>query len=168
MSQPNYVTSPKHGEALGLVELPVSHSWVGPRTGSITPADRGKRKLVGAPCPGEGYALKLVREKSAKIELAEGEDHEDVAVGMSVIIGKRAGVFGRSPITYDVDFFVKLFGFDGSADASLVDFRRMYFKGAAHNYVVQRQLADAIPDSTLKLTIDALASYPDRVQLFNI
>ena len=168
VSQPNYVSSPKHPTELGLVDLPVSHSWVRPRVGVITPNDRSKRRLIGAPCPGEGYALKLLRERSAKIELAEGEEREDVLVGLSVIVGKRAGLFGRSPISYDVDFFVKLFGFDGSADDSLIEFRKIFFKGAAHSYVVQRQLADALPESSLKLTIDALSSVKNRRELFKI
>ncbi len=168
MSQPNYVASPKHQTELGLVELPVSHSWVRPRVGTITPTDRSKRRLVGAPCPGEGYAFKLVRERSGKLELAEGEEHEDVLVGLAVIVGKRAGLFGRSPIAYDVDFFMKLFGFDGTADASLAEFRKMFFKGAAHSYVVQRQLADALPESTLKMTADALSSVKNRHELFRI
>ncbi|MDA8080839.1 MAG: hypothetical protein M0Z96_04395 [Actinomycetota bacterium] len=168
MSQPRFVTSPKHEQALGLVELPVSTSWTQPRTGSVTPTDRTKRRLLGTPGPGQGYALRLIKEKSAKIVLTEGEEHEDVETGLSAIIGKRAASFGRSPISYDVDFFVKLFGFDGAADASLVEFRRMFFKGAGHSYVVQRQLADAIPESTLKLTLDALSSVQQWRQLFRI
>lgn len=168
MSQPNFVSSPKHDVLLGLVELPVSNSWIGPRAGVITPSDRSKRRLVGAPCPGEGYAFKLARERLSKVELREGEDHEDVLVGISMIVGKRAGLFGRSPIAFDVEFFIRLFGFDGTADASLEEFRKMFFKGAAHNYVVQRQLSDALPESTLKMTTAELSSTKDRRELFRI
>ncbi|NNN20046.1 MAG: hypothetical protein HKL84_09385 [Acidimicrobiaceae bacterium] len=168
MSQPNFVTSPKHEGALGLVELPASNSWTKPRTGVITPTDRTARHLLGTPGPGQGYALRLIREKDAKIVISEGEEHEDVAVGLSVLVCKRAAAFGRSPISYDIDFLVKFFGFDGTADANLVEFRRMFFKGAGHSYMVQRQLADAIPESTLKLTREALSSVKNWRELFNI
>ncbi len=168
MSQPRFVTSPKHEQALGLVELPVSNSWTQPRAGKITPTDRSKRRLLGTPGPGQGYALRLIKEKFAKIVLSDGEEHEDVATGLSVIIGKRAASFGRSPISYDVDFFIQLFGFDGSPDNELLNFRTMFFKGAGHSYMVQRQLADAIPESTIKLTSDALSAVKHWRQLFRI
>ncbi len=160
--------SPKHEAALGIIGPPVAHSWSRPRTGTVTPHDRSARHLLGTPGPGQGYALLLVREKASKIVIAEGEHHEDVVIGLSALIGKRATAFGRSPIVYDVDFFVQLFGFDGTADADLLEFRKMYFKGAGHSYIVQRQLADAIPESTLKLVPDALSSVKDWRQLFSV
>lgn len=160
--------SPKHEAALGIIGPPIAHSWSKPRTGMVTPDDRRARHLLGTPGPGQGYALVLVREKAAKIVITEGEHYEDVVTGLSVLIGKRAAAFGRSPITYDVDFFVQLFGFDGAAEADLLEFRKMFFKGASHSYIVQRQLADAIPEFSLKLTPDALSSVKDWRQLFSI
>lgn len=167
VSQPRFFTSPNHEKALGRIELPISNSWVSPRAGVVSPSSRGSRRFLGSPGPGGGFAIRLVADQWPKMVLSDGEGHEDVEIGLGILISKRASLYGRSPISYDVDFFVKLFGFDGSAGVSLVDFRKMFFRGAAHGYIVQRQIADAVPNSTLRLTSDSLQG-KDKLRLFNL
>lgn len=167
MSQPKFFTSPNHEKALGRIELPPSNRWVSPRAGVVSSSNRGKRSLLGSPGPGGGFAIRLVTDQWSKIVLTDGEEHHDIEIGLGVLIAKRASLYGRSPISYDVDFFVKLFGFDGSAGAPIVDFRKMFFKGAAHSYIVQRQIADSIPESTMRLTSELLSG-KDRLSLFNL
>ncbi len=123
---------------------------------------------MGAPGPGGGYALKLARERYAGIELSQGEERENVVIGLSVLVGKRAGIFGRDPIIYDVDFFLKIFNFGSPVDAPFAGFRKRFFRGAAQSYLVQRQLADSVPESILSMNFDMLATLESPMKLFKL
>lgn len=149
------------------MRLPSANRWTGITPPGKAPSE-GRRRLRGATGPGIGYALTLTRYHWAKVTLGEDEEPEDVIEGFGVLIGKRSSLLGRSPIAYDVDFFVKLFGFDGTADPSLIEFRRLFFRGAAHSYLVQRQIADAVPDSTSKMSLAALSETRSRQELFSL
>lgn len=167
VSQPKFVSSPNHEKALGMVELPAARQWSNPRSGKITSSDANE-SLMGSAGPSGGFALKLVHEQLAKMVMSDDEEAADIAIGLGVLVSKRASIFGRSPIIFDVHFFEVLFGLDGTQDQSLIEFRKMFFRGAAHSYLVQRQLADAVPESTLRLSQGALEAQIDRQKLFSL
>lgn len=168
MSQPNYYSSPNHEKSLGMVELPVSSRWSGPRAGRVTGDVPSSSRYFGTPAPGSGYSLKIVNDYISKLGLDDHEDNHDLIVGLGVLVSKRASLFGRSPYLPDVEFCAKLFGLGEDADPNLVEFREMFFKGCAHSYIIQRQIADAVPDSTLRMKISQLSSVADRVSLFKL
>lgn len=168
VSQPNYVSSPNHEKALGIVELPVSGKWSSPRSGKISHSGVAVKRLAGSPGPGGGFSLRIISEQLSKLVISDTEELEDVEAGLCVLMGKRASLFGRSPMRNDFDFFSKLFGFDGSAVQDLVRFRKAFFKGASHSYLIQRQLADAVPESTLKMILEKIPEAADeRLKLFS-
>ncbi len=168
VSQPNYYSSPNHEKSLGMVELPVSGRWSHPRSGRVTGDVPSSGRYFGTPAPGSGYSLKIVNDYISKLGLDDHEDHHDLIVGFGVLVSKRASLFGRSPYLPDVEFCAKLFGLGEDANPDLVEFRKMFFKGCAHSYIIQRQIADAVPDSTLRMNINQLSSVQDRLSLFKL
>lgn len=168
MSQPTFIPSPNHDKALGVTELQGSRSWSQSHRLAQKSYLRAPGRFLGTPGPSQGFGLKLVKQKLSKIVLVDTEEIEDVVHGLSVLVNKRASLFSRSPIAYDVDFFIKLFGFDGTQDFELLEFRKIFFKGASHSYLVQRQIADVIPDSTLRMTLKDLSDSPNWRALIGI
>ena len=73
-------------------------------------------------------------------------------MGASAVGSARASLFGRAPVGKDVELALVLFGFLGDAPADLVAWRTPLFASAAHHYHQQRQIVDAVPDDTLRLT----------------
>jgi hypothetical protein len=74
---------------------------------------------------------------------------------------KRASLFGRAPVIHDLRVAFTLWGFlDEHADDELVALRRPRFEGVphAHHYAELRAIADAVPESTLRLTPDQVRS----------
>lgn len=130
-------------------------SWVADRPGEITEGQpRGDR--FGAPGPDLGFALKIARTFHDRLHLAEGEDHHDVVGGCVAVAMKRASLFGRAPVLHDLTVAFTVWGYlDENPPVELVDERRHRFEGvghAAHHYVELRQVVDAVPEATLRLT----------------
>lgn len=151
-----------------MVELPVSKRWSKPRVGSITGEVAIAGRLNGTPAPGSGYSIKIVKEFVSKLSLDDDVEVEDLIVGLGVLVSKRASLFGRSPFLPDVEFCAKLFGLDEGNQQDLGEFRKMFFKGCAHSYVIQRQISDAVPSQTLKLQLDDIDKVADRLSLFSL
>jgi hypothetical protein len=60
-------------------------------------------------------------------------------------------LFGRAPSIHDVRLALNLWGFLEDAPAELKATRRAAFSGVGHDYVVQRDLVDGIPEASLRL-----------------
>lgn len=168
MSQPKFYLAPNHEKSLGMVELPVAKRWSKPRVGSATGDLDTPRRFNGTPAPGSGYSIKIVKDFVSKLTLDEDEHLDDLIVGFGVLVSKRASLFGRSPFLPDVQFCAKLFGLEEGDQVNLSEFRKMFFKGCAHSYVIQRQIADAVPVETLKMKPSDIDKVPDRMSLFNL
>jgi len=112
----------------------------------------GELPQLGSPGPDQGYALTLARRFEDRLELTEGEHREDAVAGCVAVALKRASIFGRAPVIYDLEHAFTLWGFLGGAPDDLVAFRRRFFEGAADHYWAQRAIVDAVPDDTLRLT----------------
>jgi hypothetical protein len=107
---------------------------------------------LGSPGPDQGYALTLVRHFEDRLELAEGEHREDAVAGCVGVALKRASIFGRAPVIYDLEHAFTLWGFLGGAPEELIRFRKPLFEGARHHYWEQRQIVDLVPEETLRMT----------------
>jgi hypothetical protein len=126
-------------------------SWRADRPGDLRGPQPSGPKL-GSQGPDQGFALGLARRLEDQIYLFEGESKEDAIAGAVAVAMKRASLFGRAPVIYDLEHAFRLFGFIGTAPPDLVMFRRKLFDGARHHYWDQRAIVDSAPIETLQLT----------------
>ena len=137
----------------------VPEAWTATR-----PADLGRRPYLGELTrlghqgPDQGYALLLADKLRGELVLAPGERADDVVRGANVVALRRASLFGRAPVIHDLRLALGLWGFlDPSAPAELVELRQERFRGladVAHHYDQLRDLADSVPESTLRMTAE--------------
>jgi hypothetical protein len=59
---------------------------------------------------------------------------------------------GRAPVLQDIELALHLFGYLEGAPEELVEARERLFAGIAHDYWQQRDLADLIPEPSLRLS----------------
>ena len=133
--------------------------WVADRPGELVSTggqpDRDAGRM-GSPGPDQGYLLTLVPLLRDELRLTEREHRADVEAGGVAIALKRASLFGRAPVIHDLRVAYTLWGFlDAAAPAELVAERTSRFEGVhhtAHHYPELRAVADAVPESSLRLT----------------
>ena len=78
---------------------------------------------------------------------------------------RRASLFGRAPVIHDLRMAFTIWGWlDPDSPAELLTLRRDAFEGVAevlHNYDRLRDLADTVPEETLRSTpAQVAAAYP--------
>ena len=137
-----------------------------PRTGLQLPPSRRGRELVkpamnmsrqpegpgmGTPGPDQGYALRLAHGMEDQLVVADGEHRHDAVAGCLGVALRRAALFGRGPTIHDLRVAFRIFGYLGGAPDELVAWRRPLFDSAHHHYWDQRDIADLVPESTLRL-----------------
>src|SRR6185437_6463075 len=93
-----------------------------------------------------------------RLKLADNEHAEDAVAGCLGTALKRASLFGRAPVIYDFELAYTLWGFLGDAPEDLVEFRKPLFEAASHHYIDQRNITDAVPESTLRMTPSQVAA----------
>lgn len=151
MAAPDYVPVPLSDKARVGEVLPPARRWTATR-----PADLQGRQpdghMLGKPGPDQGYGLALAQKFAGRLHVVAGETEADAIAGCTAVALRRASMFGRAPVIYDLDLAFELWGFLGDAPDDLVAFRKALFAGAAHHYVQQREIADQVPESTLRLT----------------
>lgn len=163
MAQPDYVPVSPADRVRQTDKLPPARAWTATRPGEIPGLRPPRGDSFGTPGPDTGYALTLAGRFRDRVVLADGEHVDDVLSGAVGIAIKRAALFGRAPVVYDVELALSLFGYIGDAARSdLVEFRRPLFETAAHNYWEQRGIADVVPEETLRLTHGEVASAVGR------
>ncbi len=166
MTQPKFAPITDRAGVRGAFKLPGASVWYSHR-----PADyRSRPGLVHGPNmgnhgPDQGYALLLAGRLRARLHLAEPEHADDVLAGVVAIALRRASIVGRAPMMGDLELAAMLFGYLDDAPEPLVEERARLFDGISHDYCQQRDLADLIPESTLRLSTQAvrerLAAGPD-------
>jgi hypothetical protein len=165
VAQPDYVPLSTTDKVRAPERLPVPESWRPDRPAEFKGNRRTEGPRLGTPGPDQGYALKLARQFDKRLELAPGEHAEDAVAGCLGVALKRAALFGRAPVVYDLELAFSLFGYLGGAPIELVQFRKPLFQSAAHHYWDQRGIVDRVPDDTLRLTPvevrDRLTSWRD-------
>jgi hypothetical protein len=152
MAQPDYVPTSLADRVRKDEVLPPALGWRADRPGDQRGPDRAEGRRLGQPSPDGGYGLKLARSMKDRLQLTEGIEAEDAVAGCFQVGTKRAALFGRAPVIHDLELAFTLWGFLGSAPADLVAARKPLFAGCAHSYGDQRDICDAVPDATLRLT----------------
>ena len=152
MTQPEYVPTALADRVREQEKLPAHKGWKATRPADAVVPGAPQGLRMGRPGPDQGYALRLARRFRDRIKLAPGEKMDDAVAGSLAVAMQRAALFGRAPVIYDVEHAFELWGFLGKPPAELADFRDSLFRGAGHNYFSQRDIVDAVPESTLRMT----------------
>jgi hypothetical protein len=103
-----------------------------------------------------GFALTLAQRARDRFRLEPGEHVDDAVAVVAELAMKRAATFGRAPTILDVDFAIELLGYAGAAPADVRRWRPGVVRGAEHEYVVRRAIADAVSTSLLRLSLQEL------------
>jgi hypothetical protein len=140
------------------VHMPPARGWRADRPGDDV-AHRPQGPLTGSPGPNVGFALTLARRARDRFRLESGEHADDAVAVVAELAMKRAATFGRAPTALDVDFVVELLGYTGTVPDDLRRRRPGVIRGAAHDYVVRREIADTVSPSLLRLTITELPEH---------
>lgn len=132
--------------------LPAPDSWYLDRPAEQLDLEPPTGPRFGSTGPDLGYGLGLARRFTDRLQLGAGETEKDAVAGGFACGSKRAAVFGRAPVIYDMEWAYALWGFLGEAPPDLVTWRRSLFRGAADHYWDQREIVDAVKVETFKLT----------------
>jgi hypothetical protein len=151
MAAPEYVPVPLADRARKGEVLPPARRWTATRPADLV-GSQPTGYLLGKPGPDQGYGLALAQRFAGTLQLATGETEADAIAGCTAVALRRASMFGRAPVIYDCDLAFTLWGYLGDAPDDLVAFRRPLFAGAAHHYRQQREIADRVPEASLRLT----------------
>ena len=151
MAQPPFVPVELRDEPSIPEKLPPPGRWTANRPADLKGGQPHGPKL-GTPGPDAGYAVLLARRFEGRLALTAGERADDAVVGCVVVALRRAPLFGRAPVIYDLELAFTLWGFLDTPPEYLVEFRKPLFEGARHQYWDQRQIAGVAPDETLRMT----------------
>jgi hypothetical protein len=153
MTQPTFVPISEADQVRPARHLQVPGAWTTSRPAELKGPIALRGRSVGTPGTDAGFALRLVQRFAHDLKLAEGETEHDVLFGCALIAARRAALFGRGPSIYDVQLALALWGFlVDSPPHDLLILRRWAFSSVSHDYVAQRALMDALPESSLRLT----------------
>jgi hypothetical protein len=159
MTQPQFVPVSTRDRVKITERLPVPDGWLADRVGELkTTGGQPSGPLFGVAGPDQGYALKLVHAIEPSVQLAPGEHLADAVAGCLGVGLRRAALYGRAPVIHDLRLAFCVWGFLDGAPADLVTYRRPLFAGVAHETMGQRLIAAQVPETTLRLTPDDVAS----------
>jgi hypothetical protein len=135
------------------VRVPPPKGWRAVRPGDLVPGEKSypSGALFGSPGPDSGYALTLAQRFHGRLEIATPESEHDAMAVAAELAMRRAAVFGRAPVTEDLELAFTLFGWLGGGTPELVEWRRLTVAGAGHDYARRRALVDGVPEATLRL-----------------
>jgi hypothetical protein len=152
MTQPKYAPIALEDEVRQADRLEVAQPWVPHRPGDFSPARHRLPAGTGIPGPDQGYALSLADRIAPRLVLEKSEHAADVLAGAVAIGLRRAALFGRAPVSTDIELALELYGFLGDAPPEQVILRRETFAGVAHDYPRLRAIPGLVPETTLRLT----------------
>ncbi len=152
MAQPEFVPVIPSERVRRADRLPPAVEWRAERPADQHGPGRPVGTHLGTTGPDLGYGLKLARRFAERLQLTPGISAADATAGCFAVGTKRSALFGRAPVIYDFELAFTLWGFLDGAPADLVEARRPLFESCSHRYWDQRGIADAVPESTLRLT----------------
>jgi hypothetical protein len=152
VAQPEYVPVIPSDRVRKSDRLPPPLSWRADRPADPHGPERDLGPHLGTTGPDLGYGLKLARRFTDRLQLTEGISADDATAGCFAVGAKRCALLGRAPVIYDFELAFTLWGFLGGAPDDLVGARRPLFNACSHHYWDQREIADAVPAATLRLT----------------
>jgi hypothetical protein len=156
MAAPEYVPTTKEQQPRRGLGLPPARPWVATRPGELK-AEQPEGPTLGNPGPDQGYALVLANRFRDRLVL-DGVKVDDAIAGALAVALRRASLFGRAPVIHDLEIAFRVWGFLGDAPAELVALRNPRFEAASHHYSDQRAIVDGVPEATLRLTHQQVAS----------
>ncbi|HEY9557729.1 MAG TPA: hypothetical protein VIR58_13410 [Acidimicrobiales bacterium] len=115
----------------------------------------------GTPAPDAGFALLLAERFADRLQLAPGEHLRDAYFAASMLAIKRASRFGRGPVITDVEIGFTLLGYLGDGSSELARWRAHDLAGIAHDYHLQRHVANLVADDVLAQPVEQIRSRPD-------
>lgn len=152
MAQPEYVPISAGDRVRPAERLPAHGGWTQQRPAELKKPGAPTGIRFGSPGPDQGYGLALAERFRDRLQLAPGEHAEDAVAGALAVALRRASMFGRAPVIYDLELAYTLWGYLGDAPGDLVEFRVDVLKGASHDYWGQRDAVDKVKESTLRMT----------------
>jgi len=157
VTQPSFVPVVEEDQVRRAYQLDVPSIWTTSRPSELRGTRAPAGAFLGTPGPDQGFALKLARRFEDRLVLSPGEHAEDAVSGCTAVAMRRSASFGRAPVIHDLTLAFTLWGFLVGAPDALVATREPLFRSASHHYQVQRTIADCVPESTLRLTPEAVA-----------
>jgi hypothetical protein len=161
VTQPDYVPLATADQVRPVERLPASGPWRADRPSDEANAVVPTGPRFGHTGPDLGYGLGLARRMVPRLELTTGESVEDALAGCFAVGARRAALFGRAPVIYDMQLAYTLWGYLGGGPADLMELRVPLFKGAAHDYWRQRDIADRVTEEALRMTPDQVRAALD-------
>jgi hypothetical protein len=132
--------------------LEVPRAWYQDRPGDLVDLVEPTGPRFGAAGTDAGYGLKLAKRFVDRLVLVHGESSDDAVAGCFACGARRAARFGRAPVSLDMEWAYRLWGYLGDAPRDLVEHRALLFRGASHDPWHQREIVDAVRPATLSLT----------------
>ncbi len=144
----------------------VPGSWKPNRPGDLVGFQPEGARL-GYQGPDQGFALKIANGFRPRLKLQPGEHADDAVQGCLGIALRRASMFSRAPVVYDLTIAFTIWGFlDSDPPAESKVLRARLFEGVSntlHHYDEARELVDMVPEATLRMTPEQVAAaYPER------
>ncbi len=152
MATPDYVPLTPADRVRPIERLPPARRWFPDRPAEVTGPGHPSGRRMGVQGPDQGYAAMLAERFRDQLRLEPDEHSDDAIAGCVAVALRRAALFGRAPVIYDLEMAFTLWGFLGDPPADLVEYRKSLFQAASHDYWAQRPIADAVAESTLRLT----------------
>jgi hypothetical protein len=143
----------------------------------VRPADLSGRQPIGPrlgyPGPDQGFVYVLAERFRGQVHLQRNEHQDDALAGACAVALKRASLFGRAPVVYDLRVALTIWGFlQEEPDIELVRLRRPLFHECrhAHHYMQLRRIADLVPIAALRRPTDEIlaAAAADWRAMFNL
>jgi hypothetical protein len=156
VTQPDYVPLAGADRVRPSDRLTLPKRWTADRPGDLDRLMLPRGGGFGQSGPDLGYGLKLAKRFADKLVLTAGEHTADVVAGCFACGSKRAALFGRAPVIYDMQWAYGLWGYLAEAPSALVDLRVPLFRGASHDYSGQRAVVDTVSPGAFQLTPDAV------------
>lgn len=150
MTQPRFVPIARADMVRPGYRLGPPRPWRADRPADFRAGAPPTGRGTGTAGPDQGFALLLAERLADRLVLAPGERREDVIAGAVGIALRRASLYGRAPVLADIEFALAIFGYLAAAPAELVEFRKALFDGVSNDYWAQRELANEVPEATLR------------------
>lgn len=161
MSAPSYVPGRVNQQKHYTSPPRRAGSWKADRPGEVVGTAQPSGPAVGNQGPDQGYVLAIAKHFDGDLVLAPGEHKADAVTGACAVALRRASLYGRAPMVGDLRIAFTLFGYLGPAPDELVAFRRAHFDEVHHtavHYFAAREIADLVPEATLRMTPDEVAA----------
>jgi len=144
------------------VHYPPAEPWRPRRAGDLR-GGQPTGTLLGTPGPNIGFARKLAQGRADTIRLAPHESLDDALAVVAELAMRRSATIPRAPVVHDVDFAIRLLGYDREAsDAS--EWRKAAVDGAAEDWPRRRMIVDGVPDRLLRVSKPDLEAHLEEAQ----